>query len=289
MIVYLNGNFKELKDAKISSLDHSFLYGDGVFDTLRAYNGRIFKIEEHIERLKNAADILEIKTFHIFTEKILHRLLNLNKIKDATIRLTISRGEGPRGIDPDLCKTPNVVVVAEEFKGYPDIWYKNGISATILNIRKPHPKSFPSIKSNNYLPNILAKIEAKKRNADDGIFLTIDNYIACGITSNIFIVKGDKLITPQLSIGILPGITRKTIIEIAKSIGIPIFERKFKKDVLFEADEVFLTSTGYEVMPVAKIDDYKIKAPGELTNKLLCLYREKISLESEVKSLESRE
>jgi len=270
MIVYLNGDFRKLEDAFISCLDHSFLYGDGVFETLRAYNGKIFKLQEHIERLKNGLFILEIKIPPLDFEKIFWTLLKKNGLRDAIIRITISRGEGKRGIDPNLCKEPNIVAISEEFKGF----RKKYIAATILNIRKPYP--FPPIKSCNYLPNILAKIEAEKKGVDDGIFLTIDGYIASGITSNIFIVKNNELITPPLSLGILPGITRKTIIEIAKGEGIPIFERKFKEDILFGAEEVFLTSTGYEIMPIVKIDSHRYKAYGGLANKLLCLFRKRV-------------
>ncbi|MEW6104307.1 MAG: aminotransferase class IV [bacterium] len=272
MIIYLNGNFFELEKAKISCLDHSFLYGDGAFETLRAYNGGIFRLDEHIERFKDAASILEIKIPEIDIEKILHQLLSLNNLKDAIIRITISRGEGPRGIDPTLCKKSNIVVMTEEFKGIP----KKCISATILNIRKPHPKTLPPIKSNNYLPNILGKIEANKKGVDDGIFLTIDGYVACGLTSNIFIFKENNLITPPLSTGILPGITRKAVLEIANSIGIRVLEKKFKKESLFDADCVFLTSTGYEIMPVVSIDNHKYKIPQGLISKLLSLFREKI-------------
>ncbi|MEW6679924.1 MAG: aminotransferase class IV [bacterium] len=231
MIVYFNGNFKALEKACISPLDHSFLYGDGIFETIRAYKGKIFKLDEHIERLKNAASQLELKIPDISLE-ILQELLNLNRLKDAMIRITISRGEGQRGIDPALCKKPNIVVIAEEFRGFS----KKCVSATILEIRRQHPKTLPPIKSNNYLLNILAKIEAKKKGVDEGIFFTIDGYVACGITSNIFIFSRGKLITPPLSTGILPGITRKVIIEIASSIGIPVLEKRFRKPALFEAD-----------------------------------------------------
>lgn len=271
MIVYLNGNFCDKERAKISIYDHSFLYGDGIFETIRVYNKKILRLPEHIERLKKGGEILKIKVGDI-DENTIQRLLKLNNLNDAIVRITISRGEGKRGIDPDLCKTPNVAIMAEEFKGYPDRLYKNGLSCMILNTKRPHPKSFPPIKSNNYLPNILGKIEAKKSSFDDGIFLTIDGYVACGITSNIFIVKDETLITPALSLGILPGITRKIVIEIAKSIKIPIFERKFKKEALFDADEVFLTSTGYEIMPIRVIDGHLSKRNG-LAQKLLSFYR----------------
>lgn len=272
MIVYLNGNFEDKERAKISIYDHSFLYGDGIFESVRIYNKKTFKLNEHIERLKNAASILEIKIPKIDIEKVIQRLLRLNNLNDAIIRITISRGEGKRGIDPSLCKTPNLAIIHNGFKGYPERSYKNGIKAMILNTKKPPPNSLPPIKSNNYLVNILGKIEAKKMKMDDGIFLTIDNDVACGITSNIFIVKNDTLITPPLSIGILPGITRKTIIEIASSIRLPILERRFKKETLFDADEVFLTSTGYEVMPVKSIDGHLFKRKT-LTERLLSLYR----------------
>ncbi|MEW6007404.1 MAG: aminotransferase class IV [bacterium] len=275
MIVYLNGNFKALEKAHISPLDHSFLYGDGVFETIRAYKGKIFKLDEHIERLKNAISILEIKIPKI-DKKNLYQLLSLNNLKDAIIRITISRGEGQRGIDPALCKKPNIVVITEEFRGFS----KKCVSATILDIRRQHPKTLPSIKSNNYLPNILAKIEAKKKGVDEGIFLTIDGYVACGITSNIFIYSRGKLITPPLSTGILPGITRKVIIEIASSIGIPVLEKRFRKPALFEADCVFLTSTGYEIMPIARIDNCVYKIPQALVDKLLSLFREKACVSS---------
>lgn len=272
MIVYLNGIYEDRERAKISVYDHSFLYGDGIFETIRVYNKKPFKLNEHIERLKKGARILEIKVPKVDIKKVIQRLLRLNNLADAIVRVTISRGEGKRGIDPALCKKSHVVIIIEEFKGYSDRLYKNGLKAMILNIKRPHPESLPPIKSNNYLVNILGKIEAKKCRMDDGIFLTMDGYVACGITSNIFIVKNDRLITPPLSLGILPGITRETIIEIAKSESISVFERKFKKDILFDADEVFLTSTGYEVMPVKSIDGHLFKRKA-LTNTLLSLYR----------------
>jgi len=271
LIAYINGCFSE--EPKISSFDHSFLYGDGCFETLRAYNGKIFEVEEHIKRLKNACSILKINLPSIDYEEIFYELLSLNSHQDAMLRMTVSRGEGPRGIDPELCQKPNVVVISEEFFSYPDEWYEDGIDTVILDIKKTPKDVLPSIKSNNYLNNILAKIEAKEKGVGEGIFLTIDGHVAGGITSNIFIVNDGKLITPPLTLPILPGITRKVVIEIARSLDICVLEEAFYKEELFNADEVFLTNTGYEIMPIRKIND-RIIGVGKITKNLLAHFRD---------------
>ena len=262
MKVYLNGRFVEERFAKVSVFDRSFLYGDGIFETLRAYCGKIFREKEHIDRLKRSAEAIYLPLPEIDYSRIFQKLLKANNLSDGLLRLTISRGEG-WGIEP--AGIPNVVCFAKNFSGLPEEMYEKGISAVVAIRRRPKI----AIKSTNYLEAILARIEAKGREA---IMLSADGFVAGAVTSNIFIVKDQRLITPPLSLGILPGITRQTVLEIAT---IKAEERVFRKEELYSADEVFLTNTSYEIMPITEIDGSKIGKglPGVVTKTLLWEFR----------------
>lgn len=273
MLIYLNDKFVPEEEAKVSVFDHGFLYGDGIYETLRAYDGRIFRCKEHIERLFQSASLIElnIKRTKKKIEDSLYESLNVNNLKDAYVRLSITRGYGEIGLDPELCPVPTIIIIAKEFKGHPEELYRKGVNIAIVSIRRNHPEALnPRIKSNNFLNNILAKVEAKKRGAFEGIMLSHSGYVCEGTTSNIFMVKAGVLITPPVALGLLEGITRSVVIELAEKNNIKVEERVFTPDELYSADECFITSTTLEVMPVVKVDERQIGngIPGNITKRL---------------------
>lgn len=274
-LIYINGKFLSRDEAKVSVLDHGFLYGSGVFETMRAYNANVFMIDKHIERLFRSAEAiyLNIPMGKLEIKKAIKDTVRKNRLKDAYIRITISRGEGEPGLDPDLCQSPTVVIYVKEFKPYPEEWYKEGIKITVTSIKKGAPDyiKIPLKACNYYLPNFFAKLEAKKRGAVEGIMLTEDGYIAEGTVSNIFIVSKRILITPPAGPDVLDGVTREIVIQIAKDANISFKEEKFLKDELINADECFLTNTTFEIMPVKEVDDFKIgeEEPGKITALLM--------------------
>ena len=273
MLIYLNGKFVPEEDAKVSVFDHGFLYGDGIYETLRAYDGKIFRCKEHIERLFQSARLIElnIKKTKKEIEDSLYASLNANNLKDAYIRLSITRGYGEIGLDPELCPVPTMIIIVKEFKGHPEELYKKGIEIAIVPIRRNHPEALnPRIKSNNFLNNILAKIEAKKRGAFEGIMLSHNGYVCEGTTSNMFMAKAGALITPTIDLGLLEGITRSVVIEVAGKMDIKVEEKVFTPAELYSADECFITSTTLEVMPVVKVDERLIGngIPGGITKGL---------------------
>ncbi len=263
MKVYLNGRFISERLARVSVFDRSFLYGDGIFETLRSYCGRIFKEEEHINRLRRSAEAIYLPLPEIDYSRIFQKLLKANNLSDALLRLTISRGEG-WGIEP--CGIPNVVCFAKDFSDWPSKMYEKGISSVVATRKRPAT----GVKSTNYLEAILARLEAKGKEA---IMLSEDGFVASAGTSNIFIVKDQRLITPPLSLGILPGITRGVVLEIAK-----VDAEVFKIEELYQADEVFLTNTSYEIMPVTEIDGRKIGdgLPGPVAKRVLWEFKNQI-------------
>lgn len=278
MLVYLNGKIIPSEKALISVFDHGFLYGDGVYETMRSYKGVVFKIDEHINRLYKSASLisLDLPEDRSILKNAVYKTLHANSLKDAYIRLTISRGEGDIGLDPELCKEPTVVIITKEFKGYPKTLYKKGIKLIIANIRRNHKKSLdPQIKSLNFLNNILAKIEAKRAGAYEALMLNINGKIAEGTISNVFFVKDDVIFTPSAKCGILDGITRQTVIEIIRKSGFRFKEGFFNEKEIYSAKEVFITNTTMEVMPVSKIDDNEYQI-GKITKTLHELYKKEI-------------
>jgi len=246
MFVYVNGEFHPKENAVVSVFDHGYLYGDGIYETLRAYDGEVFRVREHAERLKRSADMIELKLPFDTDGAVdaINETVKRNGLKDAYIRMTVSRGPGELGLDPDLCPEPTVVIIAKELKPYPAEMYEKGIEVIVANTRRNHPEALnPAIKSTNFLNNIFAKIEAKKAGAYEAIMLNHEGYVAEGTISNVFLVKGNTLTTPHESTGILMGVTD---------------ERAFGKEELYEADEVFITNTTMEVMPVTGIDGRKV-------------------------------
>ncbi len=278
-LIYINGRFFPRNEAKVSALDHGFLYGSGVFETMRAYNGKVFMADKHIERLFRSAEgvYLNIPMGKAEIKKAVEDTVKANGFNDAYVRITISRGEGEPGLDIDLCKSPTVVIYAKEFKPYPEEWHREGVKIAITSIKKSSPDyiKIPLKACNYYIPNFFAKKEAKESGAVEGIMLTEDGYIAEGTVSNIFIVSKGALITPPAGVDVLDGETREIVIQLAKDANIPFREVKFSKDELLSADECFLTNTTFEILPVKEADNFTIgkKPPGRITALLMGNFR----------------
>ncbi len=256
-MIYLNNRLVPNKKAVISVFDHGFLYGDGIYETLRVYKGVVFRIDEHIERLFRSASFigLEIHKTPDAVKRAVYKTIEANRHKEAVIRISISRGAGPPGLDPALCEKPTFVIISRPFMKYPAHYYRKGIKIAVVNTRRNFKGSLdPQIKSLSFLNNVLAKIEAKERGAYEAIMLNYRGYIAEGTISNIFFVKDKVLCTPAVEVGILDGITRGIIIDIAKTMGLKVKEGRFRPDDIYEADEVFLSNTTMEVMPVMEFD-----------------------------------
>lgn len=275
-LVYLDGQFLPADEAKISVFDHGFLYGDGLFETMRSYRGRIFLLAEHLDRLENSAKAIALRLPFDRTaiHKVLGKLIELNG-ENLYIRLTVSRGPGPVGIDPGLCPTPTVLITSKPIS-YNELLYSKGAKAVFVKtLRNLAGATMPEVKSLNFLNNILAKREVIEAGADEGFMTNYREEIAEGTVSNVFLIKNGCLKTPAPSTGLLRGITRQRILEIGAGSGIPVEERILYKKDFYEADEIFFTNSGSEVVPVTNLDGCDIGAgiPGEITLKLLKAYR----------------
>lgn len=273
LLVYLDGKFVPESEAKISVFDHGFLYGDGVFEGIRAYDGKVFRLREHIDRLYDSAKAinLEIPLSKEEFEKIILETLRRNKLRDAYIRPIVSRGVGDLGLDPRKCKKPTVIVITKPWgKLYGDL-YSKGLKAVTVAVRRNSFDALPpNIKSLNYLNNVLAKIEANVKGGDEAIFLDRNGYVAEGSGDNIFVVKRGKITTPP-TINNLRGITREVVIEIINRLGIPFCEANLGLYDLYTADEVFVTGTAAEVAPIVEIDGRIIGdgKPGKITKRIM--------------------
>ncbi|MFN3550668.1 MAG: branched-chain-amino-acid transaminase [Endomicrobiia bacterium] len=282
MKVYINGKFYDKEEAKISVFDHGLLYGDGVFEGIRSYNRRVFKLKEHIDRLYNSAKaiMLEIPISKQEMEKAIIETLKINNLSDAYIRVVVTRGIGDLGLDPRKCSpsSSSIIVITDKIVLYPQEFYENGLELITVSTRRNLPSAIsPAIKSLNYLNNIFAKIEAIKAGCEEAIMLNKDGYVAECTGDNIFIVKNNVLITPPIYIGALPGITRDTVIDIAKTkLKLEVKEEVFTIYHVYTADECFLTGTAAEVIPVVKVDSRIINdgKPGEVTKRIIKEFRE---------------
>lgn len=274
LLVYINGELVPKSSAVISVFDHGLLYGDGVFEGIRAYGGRVFKLDEHIDRLYESMHCIWLKipmTKENMRQAIL-QTLRANRLMDAYIRVIVTRGIGDLGLDPWKCSNPNVIIIADRIQLFPRELYERGIEAVIVSTRRNSPQALdPAIKSLNYLNNILAKTEAKIAGKQEAIMLTLDGYVAEGSGENIFIVKYGSLHTPPTHLGILNGITRRVVLELAQKLDIPAYETALKPRDLYTADECFLTGTGAEIVPVVMIDEHVIGdgKPGPITRRLM--------------------
>ena len=273
MKIFIDGKFCSERDAKISVFDHGLLYGDGVFEGIRAYHGRVFRLKEHIDRLFYSAKaiLLEIPMSHAEIMRATVETCRKNNLRDGYIRLVVTRGVGTLGLNPNRCKKPSVIIIADKIQLYPPEFYQRGLElVTVPTTRNLHSALNPAIKSLNYLNNILAKIEANNAGVEEAIMLNAEGFVAEGTGDNVFIVKNGALSTPPLSAGALYGITRQTVIELAWEAGLKVSEPNLTRYDLFNADECFLTGTGAEIVPVVKIDGRVIGngKPGAITRRL---------------------
>ena len=277
MKVYIDGKYYDQKNAKVSVFDHGLLYGDGVFEGILAYNGRVFKLKEHIDRLFCSAKaiLLNIPLSHAAMMKAVVDTCRRNKLRDGYIRLVVTRGVGTLGLNPNRCKRPSVIVIADKIQLYPPAMYERGMAiVTVPTTRNLHNAVNPAIKSLNYLNNILAKIEANIAGVEEAIMLNSEGFVAECTGDNIFILKEGQMFTPPLSAGALYGITRGVVMGLAREAGIPASEPNLTRYDLFNADECFLTGTGAELIPVTKIDGRVIGSgkPGPITKRLVKSY-----------------
>lgn len=280
--VYLNNKLVPKSKAKVSVFDHGFLYGDGVYETLRAYSGIVFKIDEHIKRLFRSASMIGIKIpkTHDDIKRAVYKTIKTNRHNEAYIRISVSRGPGPIGLNPELCLKPTLVIISSRFKKYPEKYYKKGVKVAIVNVRRNFKEALnPQIKSLNFLNNILAKIESIHKGAYEAIMLNYRGYIAEGTISNIFFIKNNVLCTPSVDVGILDGITRKTILDIAKRLKIKFREGKFTRNDIHKAEEVFISNTTMEVMPATQVDNVRIGTKaGRITKMLHEAYKKRVAV-----------
>ncbi len=273
LLVYIDGKFVPESEARISVFDHGFLYGDGVFEGIRAYNGRVFKLREHLDRLYDSAKAIDLKipvSKDEFADIILETL-RVNKLRDAYIRPIVTRGVGDLGLDPRKCEKPTIIVITREWgKLYGDLYEKGLVAVTVTTRRNAIDALPPNIKSLNYLNNILAKIEANAKGGDEAIFLDHNGYVSEGSGDNIFVVKNGAISTPPV-INNLRGITRAVVVEIIKKLKIPFEETNIGLYDLYTADELFVTGTAAEIAPIVKIDGRIVGdgKPGRITKMLI--------------------
>ncbi|RLD18058.1 MAG: branched-chain amino acid aminotransferase [Caldiserica bacterium] len=277
--IWLNGKIVKRSEAVISVFDHGLLYGDGVFEGIRAYNGRVFRLDKHIERLYNSAKaiMLEIPLSKKEMKEAIIQTLKANKLKDAYIRVVVTRGEGDLGLDPRKCPNPNIFIITDKIVLYPKEFYENGLKIVTASTRRNIPEAIdPRIKSLNYLNNILAKIEANLKGVPEALMLNREGYVAECTGDNIFIVRDGRILTPPFYVGVLRGITRETVIEIAvKILKMEVVETPFTLFHLYTSEECFLTGTAAEVIPVTEVDGRKIGdgKVGRITKRIMAEFR----------------
>jgi branched-chain amino acid aminotransferase len=276
--VYANGDFVPQDQAVTSIYDHGFLYGDGVFEGIRAYNGRVFRLDEHIDRLYDSAMaiMLDIPLSKDEMKQAILETLRVNNLVDAYIRPIVSRGIGDLGLDPRKCPMPNVFIISQPWGAMYGDLYDKGLSAVTVTVRRNAPESLsPNIKSMNYLNNILAKIEANHKGGDEAIILDVRGNISEGSGDNIFIIKNGTISTPQV-MNNLRGITRAAAIEIAQDLGYPLLETDLGLFDLYTADEVFVTGTAAEIAPITTVDGRPVGdgSVGTITKELMQKFEE---------------
>jgi len=283
-IIYLNGDLIPRSQAKLSPFDHGFLYGYGLFETMRAYGGSIFRLDRHLARLHHAAETLNIasrlNTFDL--EKACSDLLKANNLAEARLRLTVSSGEGDIIPNPDTCRDITLFIVARKLVPLPPESYKWGYTAVLSSCRRNSQSPLSRLKSTCYLENALARQEAMSADADEALLLNERGFVAEGSSTNIFIVSGETLVTPSTESGALPGITREAVLELAQATGIMPAARQVELKELLGADEAFLTNSIIEIMPLTRLDDKPIGSgkPGPITQQIMSTYHELVAKET---------
>lgn len=276
MLIYIDGKYVPQEEAKVSVFDHGFLYGDGVFEGIRAYNGRVFRLKEHLDRLYDSAKTIDLAPPLSKEEmaEVICEVLRKNKLDNAYIRPIISRGVGDLGLDPRKCPKPSVIVIATSWGAMYGDLYDKGLKAVTVSVRRNPAEALPpNVKSLNYLNNILAKIEANYKGGDEAIFFDTNGYVSEGSGDNLYVVKNGEIITPQ-TLNNLRGITRMVLLEIARSLGITVREQNLGYFDLYSADEVICTGTAAEVAPITWIDGRVIGngKPGPVTRQLMAAF-----------------
>ncbi|MFQ5867174.1 MAG: branched-chain-amino-acid transaminase [bacterium] len=285
--IFLNGSFVNLTRAKISVFDRGFLYGDGLFETMRAYSGEVFRLEDHLDRLFRSAKEIEISLSYTRKDlkNIIKRILKINGVSEAYIRLTVSRGVSEPGLISKHKSSATLVIVAREFKPFSPSKYRKGWKATVVEIRQNQASPVSRLKSLNFLNNILARKEAQAKQVDEGILLNTLGDVTEASTSNIFLVKRGVVITPPEESGLLPGITRGVVLGLVPNLGIKAYNRRVFLDELMGAEEAFLTSSLIEIMPLVEVDGRRIGKgkPGPVTQKIHKGYQDLVKREIAIK------
>ena len=273
-LVYIDGKFYPASEAKISVFDHGLLYGDGVFEGIRVYNGLVFKLKEHIDRLYDSAKIIKLN-IPMTKEEMMRAVLEtlkVNRIRDGYVRIVVTRGVGDLGLDPRKCPKPTVIIIADAIQIYDREAKERGLRAIISSVRRdPVDATTHEAKTLNYLNSILAKIEANDAGVDEAIMLDHRGLVSEGTGDNIFIVKDGKIYTPPRAAGILPGITRARVIQLCRELGYEVYEKDITVAELLTADEVFVTGTAAEITPITVINGRPIGdgRPGPITRRLM--------------------
>jgi branched-chain amino acid aminotransferase len=278
-MIYIDGKFFAEADAKVSVFDHGLLYGDGIFEGIRFYNGRVFRLEEHLERLWDSARsiCLEIPMTRSAMTEALLETIRQNDMRDGYIRLIVTRGVGNLGLNPAQCKRPSVIIIVAQIALYPEAVYRNGLTVVTCATRRTNPGALnPAVKSLNYLNNVMARIEANLAGADEALMLNDAGNVAECTADNVFVIKRGQIFTPPITAGALRGITRAVVFEIAAELGLKISETEITRHDVFIADECFLTGTAAEVIPVIKADGRIIGTgkPGAISLRMIGRFRE---------------
>ena len=279
MKIWMNGNLVEQKDATVSVFDHGLLYGDGVFEGIRAYGGKIFQCEAHLDRLMKSADAINLKVPYgkPALKKAMYEAMEANSLENCYFRLVVTRGPGSLGISPYVCKDSVVFIIADQIEMYTEEMYENGIGIIVAKTTRIHSSMMDlRVKSLNYLNNVYAKMECAEAGVPEALMLNTAGNICEATGDNVFIIKDGKLLTPPASSGILLGITRGVVMHLAQTNGIEVLEQDMTVDDVYSADECFLTGTGAEVIAVTAVDGHEIGegVSGPITAKLLKLFRE---------------
>jgi branched-chain amino acid aminotransferase len=289
--VYFNGRLVPRFEAKLSPFDHGFLYGYGLFETMRAYDGHIFRLDSHLTRLRCSAESIGLTDSILTTEEGKQSLkaactatLEANELKDARIRLTISAGEGDMTPDPGTCSSPTILITAKSLVPLPAEKYETGFKAAVSFLRRNSQSPLSRLKSTCYMENVLARTTARAAGYDEAIFLNEQGYLAEGSTTNIFLVRHGELITPCFESGVLPGITRDAVLEIARTSNIKATERWVELNELIEAEEAFLTNSILELVPLVSVEGRTVGSgkAGKLTRDLLFAYRKLVDEAAEL-------
>ena len=278
--IYIDGQYYDKEDAKISVYDHGLLYGDGVFEGMRSYGGKVFRLPQHLDRLWNSAKAicLQIPLSKEEMDDAVNTTLKLNGINDGYIRLVVTRGAGELGIDPNKCDNPQVIIITDYITLYPEEFYKNGLEIVTVATIRNHPAALnPRIKSLNYLNNVLAKIEGLQAGCVEALMLNHNGEVAECTGDNFFLVTNNEVLTPPIDAGILEGITRYFAIELAREAGLTVHETTLTRHDVYIADECFLTGSAAEIIPVVRVDSRVIGdgKPGPVTRDLTARFRDK--------------